>query len=192
MLDEKGICELIQRDVFRMQILNTVAELHLSDWWIGAGFVRNAVWDYLLSKDVSTPLNDVDVIYFDPHDIPDGEMNVKSTSSEDTYEKQLRDVMPLVKWSVKNQARMHLLHNDEPYSSSEDALSHWVETATCVGIKLDQTSNLKIIAPYGIDDLVSLRVRPTEYFKNNLDEFYRRIEKKNWLSLWPKLVVYKE
>lgn len=173
-----------------MQILHRVAELELKDWWIGAGFVRNAVWDYLHEKDVSTPLNDVDVIYFDPRDYSEDELIVKATTSEEKYERHLGKVMPGVKWSVKNQARMHYFHNDSPYASSEEALSHWVETATCIGIKINNSGKLELIAPYGIDDLVLLKVRPTKYFLNNLDEFYERIHKKKWIFLWPKLIIY--
>lgn len=58
------IQELIQADPERMPLLKTVAALALPDCYIAAGFVRNMVWDYLHDYD-ATPLNDVDVVFFD-------------------------------------------------------------------------------------------------------------------------------
>jgi len=51
----------IQEDRYRMNILSIVSSLKLPDWYIGAGFVRNLVWDHLHNFP-STPLNDIDVI----------------------------------------------------------------------------------------------------------------------------------
>lgn len=183
------IIRLIENDTMRMNILRDVASLGLPDWWIGAGFVRNCVWDYLHGYKVSSPLNDVDVIYFDMSDFTAQEAVLESTPREDNYQELLRKKNSNVMWSVTNQARMHIFHNDQQYQSSEDALAHWVETATCIGVRLNKDNTLELIAPYGLDDLTQLIVRPTPYHKDNLDEFYNRIEKKKWLTLWAKLHV---
>lgn len=47
-----------------MRLLIIVADLKLPDGLIAAGFVRNLVWDHLHGKN-ATPLNDVDVIFYD-------------------------------------------------------------------------------------------------------------------------------
>ena len=99
--------------------------------------------------------------------------------------------MPNINWSVTNQARMHLFHNTKPYQSSKKALGDWVETATCVGVKIDDKNKLILTAPHGIDDLVNLILRPTTYTEKNLKEFKKRIEEKEWLIKWPKLKVAK-
>jgi len=67
MSHEQRIIQLIKSDELRMKALRLVASLHLPDWLIAAGFVRNAVWDSLL--DVTTPLNDIDVIYYCSSDV---------------------------------------------------------------------------------------------------------------------------
>lgn len=38
---------LLLNDPLRMQALCAVRDLQLSDGWIGAGLVRDAVWDHL-------------------------------------------------------------------------------------------------------------------------------------------------
>ncbi len=36
---------VIESDQAAMRVLRATADLGLPDWWIGAGFVRNRVWD---------------------------------------------------------------------------------------------------------------------------------------------------
>ncbi len=82
-----------------LEPLRTVAALGLPDAWIGAGFLRNAVWDALhgLPFDANPP-GDVDVVWFDP---------ARATPAEDAaLEARLRATHPAVPWSVRNQARM--------------------------------------------------------------------------------------
>jgi len=58
--------ELLDRDPVRSRIVAMVSSLRLPDCWIGAGFLRNAVWDHLHGRVVSAPVEDIDVIWFDP------------------------------------------------------------------------------------------------------------------------------
>ena len=46
-MTEKDILDLIKRDKWMMDILRVAEKLNLPDWIIGAGFIRNKVWDYL-------------------------------------------------------------------------------------------------------------------------------------------------
>ena len=57
---------MIQEDKEIMSYLYAVEKLQLDDTWICAGVLRSKVWDTLSKK--STPINDIDVIYFDPRD----------------------------------------------------------------------------------------------------------------------------
>jgi hypothetical protein len=179
-MNEKEILKVIEEDVLMMEVLECVAKLHLPDWWIGAGFVRNKIWDYLHNYQERTALNDIDVIYFDLKNIDE--------STEKKYEAWLQEKVNLP-WSVKNQARMAKVRKDGPYTNSSDGLSRWVETATCVGVKINSEKRLELTAPNGIEDLVNLIVRPSPSYKNDLQTFCERIENKHWLSQWPKLKV---
>lgn len=191
-LTEKDIVELIEKDEWMMEVLRSAESLNLPDWWIGAGFVRSKVWDHLSNYKKRTPLPDIDIIYFDKSDFSSKEANSYSTKSEDKYQEKLSRLIPDVKWSVTNQARMHTYHNRTPYKNSEEALSEWPETATCIGVRLKK-GKLRIIAPYGINDLVNFTVKPipkySEIFKFIPNEYKNRLKKKKWLEKWPKLTI---
>lgn len=176
------IAAVIADSPWHMDVLLAVKELNLMDWMIGAGFVRNAVWDHLHGYDCYTPLLDVDVIYFDPVDA--------GPSHDQGYEMQLSAMLSGVPWSVRNQARMHVLNDDQPYRSSEDAMAHWLETPTCVGVKLSECGALSVIAPYGVADLLALAVRPTPSVFKKPKIYCDRIEQKNWPKSWPSVRIF--
>jgi hypothetical protein len=159
--------------------LEAVASLELSDCWIGAGFVRNAVWDALHAGFDGLIIGDVDVVYFDSN---------HTVEDENTMEARLRDAMPNLDWSVKNQSRMHLRNGDAPYANTSDAMMHWPEVCTAIGAR-SCASNIELIAPFGVDDLVELRVRPTPAFGEKLDIYRKRLASKRWHERWPQLVV---
>ncbi|MFA5934084.1 MAG: nucleotidyltransferase family protein [Candidatus Paceibacterota bacterium] len=181
MENEDKILELIKNDNYRMDALRAVKSLNLPDWIIGAGFVRNPVWDYLHEYKEQTPLTDIDVAYFD--------LNNLNEEVEKEYENKLKEIIN-AEWSVTNQARMSKINNQSKnYISTEDAISHWPETATAIGVKLDNNNKLELIAPHGINDLLNLNLRMTPGFGDGCESFLKRVEKKQWLIKWPKLKV---
>ena len=173
---------IISDDPIRRRMLEIVRSLNLPDCWIGAGFVRNAVWDYLHGRGSSTVSTDVDVIWFDAK---------RCTPEEDeALEAVLRSLDPTVIWSVKNQARMHVQNGDEPYLSTTDAMRYWPETATAVAVRLREEGSCEIAAPLGLDDLFELIIRPTERFTSAKKAIYQdRFKSKNWLTIWPLLTL---
>ena len=52
---EKLFLSILSEDEFIIQKLKEVKELDLPDCWIGAGFVRNKIWDYLHGFDLDNP-----------------------------------------------------------------------------------------------------------------------------------------
>jgi hypothetical protein len=161
-----------------MEVLRTARSLALPDWWIGAGFVRALVWDHLHDYRTPTTLDDIDLLYFD-------QSNLNETF-EKQQERRLAQLMSGIPWSVKNQARMHLRNGDAPYACTEDALQYWLETPTAVAVKLDDRDRLDLIAPYGVEDLLNLKIRPTPSGRQRPDEFIDRVQNKNWLNNWPR------
>ena len=113
---------------WRQAALAAVADLGLPDGWIGAGFLRTPVWDRLHGKNTATPLDDLDVVFFDPSNL--------DPATEARLEARLRAAQPGLNWQVRNQARMHLRNGDRPYRSTADALRHWLETPTAVALRL--------------------------------------------------------
>lgn len=166
-------------DPKRMQALRIAASCNLPDWCLAAGFVRNLVWDQLHGYASSTPLNDLDLIYFCPADC---------TEQRDRALEQQLIAHTSLPWSVKNQARMHLRNLDASYQSTADAMSYWVEVETAVGAMLTASGELKIVAPFGLALLFDLSITLNPK-KLKLSEFQQRIVDKKWLELWPKLKV---
>lgn len=163
-----------------MNILRTAEKLNLPDWLIGAGFVRNKVWDHLHGfsrPEVNTA--DVDLVYFDP--------NGNDQKTDEELTQRLKEETG-IEWEIVNEAYAHKWNSLPPYKSTEDALAHWPETATSVGVYLDG-GGLKLVAPYGIDDLVNLVVRPSPKFPDGAGRVKERMTQKKWIEKWPKLRV---
>jgi hypothetical protein len=69
-------------------------------------------------------------------------------------------------------------------------MRYWPETATAVGVRLDAQGQIEVAAPFGLDDLFALIVRPTQRFVVNKHSVYLdRIRSKNWLASWPDLRI---
>ena len=177
------IARWISGDSRRLAMLRAVARLHLTDCWIGAGFVRNLVWDRLHGFADATPLNDIDVLYFDRSDL--------SRATERALEARLRRALPGEPWSVRNQARMHRRNNDAPYRSTCHALTFWAETPTAVAVAL-RGARMEVIAPFGTADLLGMTVRPTPRFRHKMAIYRARLAGKRWRDRWPRLSVLEE
>ncbi|MED2792425.1 nucleotidyltransferase family protein [Bacillus wiedmannii] len=181
---EQDIIRLIENDEWIMDILQMAKSLELPDWWICAGFVRSKIWDTLHDYEIRTATPDIDVIYFD-------QLHTDEVY-EQLLEKALVNMDASIPWSVKNQARMHVVNNMPPYSSSVDAISRFPETATALGVTLDELNNVILTAPCGIEDVLSLQVRPTAHFletKERIHMYKNRVIKKNWQSKWPNITI---
>lgn len=173
--------QLIQRDAWRMECLEAVESLDLPDWYIAAGFLRNAIWDAVHDKPERTTLNDVDVVYYD--------RGGPGAIDEAQVEAALKTRCPEVKWEARNQARMHLRNGHAPYRDSAHAIEHWIETATCVGVRIGRDGRLEIVAPYGLGENWSLRVAPNPRIRYPAALFKERVREKRWLEHWPRLQV---
>ena len=145
--------------------------------WIGAGFLRNAVWDALHGRapDVAG-LADLDVIHLDAACL--------DPAADADWEMRMRAALPLP-WSVTNQARMHGRNGHAPYADCADAIAHWPETATAVAVRLG--NGIELLAPHGLDDLLGLILRPTPAFAGRPEVIARRAAKKGWFQRWPRL-----
>jgi hypothetical protein len=170
---------IITSDRERMRVLSLVRELDLPDCWVAAGFVRNCVWDFMHQRSPSPLSHDIDVIWHDP---------LQASSGHDAMlEGTLRAKGSALMWSVKNQARMHERNADRPYLSASDAMRYWPETATAVGVRLSDKTRIEVSAPFGLDDLFALVVRPTERFVTEKQSVYAdRMHAKKWQAIWPK------
>ena len=179
MLFKEKIIELVKQDRLRVEALECVQQLNLPQCYIAAGFVRNLVWDHLHKNVTSTPLNDIDVIYYDADEADE--------STYLNYELILANKMPELNWQVRNQAIMHIRNKDQPYRSTIDAMSFWPEKETAVAIRKSDNNHYECISAFGFESLFHFQI--THNPKRKRAVFETRLASKNWLSKWPMLKV---
>ena len=181
MRDAADIAYFIAHNPRMMHCLAVLAAHGPEGAWIGAGFVRNAVWDHLSGKDTeATPLADLDVVFHDPE--------VATAEHDARIEAALSLAAPDLPWSVRNQARMHERNGHRPYRDVADALTHWPETATAIAARLGP-QGVEILAPFGVGDVLEMIIRPTPAFRTKPEIPLARLEAKGWLTRWPGLRV---
>jgi uncharacterized protein len=178
---EQEILDLIKQDKWMMRIILIASSLSLPDWIIGAGFVRNKVWDHLSGNEKQTvDTRDIDLVYFD------------SNGNDEKSDEKLSEEMKIktgIEWEIVNEYYAHKWNNLPPYTSTEDAISKWPETVTAIGVTMDKNNELKLFAPYGIGDLVNFVVRPSPKFKGGIDKVKERVIKKKWKEKWPNITL---
>ena len=213
MQDLKRLGDIIKRDPFRMRCLRALRALDLPQGYIGAGFVRNAIWDELHARATPTPLNDIDVIYFSgeinpPQSVASADNTLESVPQPQAYspnsaaansglkaqeqaiEHELARMVPQANWQVKNQARMHVAHAHAPYQNCHDAISYWIERETCVAVRLLANDDLDILAPFGLEANFAGTISINPKYPRP-EVFKQRFASKNWLTVWPLLKVHK-
>jgi uncharacterized protein len=180
--DAQDVYDFILDDPFRRSVIEAARSVGLPDGAIGAGFVRQPIWDYLHGFQPADRFADIDVLYFDPSDLtPESEMRI---------EQELGRRMPGVPWEVTNQARMHV-HNDDPaYHDTEDAISHWLETPTALAVRLLPRATAGLIAPFGFVDLLAIQIKPTPAGIRRREAYRKRLRQKDWHQRWPKVRMY--
>ncbi|MBI5256863.1 MAG: nucleotidyltransferase family protein [Burkholderiales bacterium] len=168
-----------------MAALRAAASLGLAQWCIGAGAVRNRVWDALhgLGAAHAAPAgSDLDLVYFDAtHTGPQHEAALQA---------RLAALQPGLLWEVVNQAGVHHWYGGgvAPLHSLAEGIATWPETATAVGVTLAAGGALRVIAPLGLADLFTLRLRHNPA-RAPRAVFEQRIATKGWLVRWPRLRV---
>ena len=145
-----------------MDVMMIVRGFGLPDWMVFSGAVYQPVSNAITDRPLEHGLNDYDLGYFDGVDL--------SWAAEDSVIQRVAAAMPprlRNQVEVRNQARVHLWFESrfgEPYSplkSSTEALSRFTAPAFAVGARLEPDDTLSIFAPFGLDDLFELRLRPT-------------------------------
>jgi hypothetical protein len=169
-----------------MDALEAARRVGATDWMIGAGAVRTAVWDRLHGYQAPTPVADIDLIFFDARDL--------SERRERAVQARLSAELPRVAWGVKNQAAVHLWYAKrfgfavEPLGSPADAVATWPETATCVALRLRADDQPEVCAPLGLDDLLGL-VHRRNPRRVSVEEYEDRLAAKRIAERWPKVTI---
>jgi hypothetical protein len=176
--------EIIRSHQWLMTLLQIVSDITEARCYIGAGAVRDVVWDQMFGFSDHDAINDIDVVYFDTHRI--------GGDSDAELQKRLTQEHPAVEWEVTNQAGVHLWFEDcgddiAPYSSIEEAVASWPEHATAIAVRIDN-DQFDVIAPHGLDDLLAMRVRHNPVQVSEA-KYQSRLSKKRYHERWPNVEI---
>jgi hypothetical protein len=171
----------LRQNAWLWEVIQQWKAYDLPDCWVVAGAIAQTVWNLAGNYPLAYGIRDLDVVYFDPDDLTE--------EAERLNEARLRFRFPDLpaKLDVKNEARVHLWHERHfgysimPYRSAVDAIGSFPTTVTAVGLRWTG-SHLECCAPFGLEDLLGLRVRP------NKRQITRRIYEDKiarWRALWP-------
>jgi hypothetical protein len=184
------LIRLIYATPWFMSVLDAVRTCKPPDWLVGAGVIRNLVWDHLHQYRTPTPLADIDAIFFDPQDVRPGRDHI--------VQQQLAQRLPEVTWEATNQAAVHLWYEEvfgfsvPALHSSEEAVGTWPETATSVAVRLLSNDQIHIVAPCGLTDLFTMMLRRNPC-RVTREQFIQRLHSKQIVRKWPYVqVIYDE
>lgn len=178
--------EIVRGSPRLMQVLRHARDFDLPDWLIFSGAVYQPVLNRLTGRDVDYGIKDYDLGYFEAGDISYEAEDVVIRRVAQALAPPLRDMV-----EVRNQARVHLWFESkfgEPYTPLADtteALTRFVSSTFAVGVRLEADERLTVVAPFGLEDLFALRLRPNLLRPTN--GFARTAAAA--LARWPELVV---
>lgn len=183
---EARLTSIVRQSEWFWAALVATRSLKLTSWCIGAGAVRNLVWDELHAFRTPSALSDIDVAYFDSTDF--------SAARDARFKLRLTDMLPGVRWEVTNQAAVRLWfertfgHPVSPLGSLEESVASWPEFATSVGVVLRDDDSVDVIAPHGLDDLFSMVIRRNPR-RVSVETYRKRVAEKQYRKRWPRVVI---
>lgn len=180
------LVQILRASPALMTVLETVREVDLPDPLVFSGAVYQTVWNALTGRPADHGLKDYDVGYFDTD---------TSYAAEDVVLRRVAAALPKPlrdRVEVRNQARVHLWFPQhfgapyEPLAGTAEALTRFVCPAFAVGVRLGQERRMEVVAPFGLDDVFAMRLRPNP----------RRPLSRDWDTIigsvrrrWPELTV---
>lgn len=177
---------IIRSDPDLMQLLASIRGVQLPQWRLVAGCLYQTVWNVLTGRDRGTGIKDYDLIYFDDSDL--------SWTAEDRV---IRAVAAATRGcvgpvEVRNQARVHLWFEARfgtaypRLYSADEAIQRYASIVHAIGVRLEHDDRLDAVAPFGLDDLFSMVIRPN-YALENAVSHMRKARRAQ--AIWPEIIV---
>ena len=177
---------IIRADPDLMRLLLRLRSVRLPQWRLVAGCLYQTVWNVLTNRPPRTGIKDYDLIYYDRDDL--------SWEAEDAVIQRVaaatQDCLGPVE--VRNQARVHLWFATRfgceypALSCADQALRYYASAVHAVGVRLEDDDRLDIVAPFGLDDLFAMVIRPNRVLHNATSHASKAQRAK---SIWPEVVV---
>lgn len=134
-------------------------------------FARDAVWEAAHQR-APQPVAPIEITY------------VNRARTEPAIDAQLRVELraraPKKAWTVENAAR-----RGPEVRSMRQVLRAAADTTRAVGLRLSRSGNLQVLAPYGLDDVFDLVLRPTR--GGSVDALRAEAESQGWVNRYPQL-----
>lgn len=177
---------MVRADSHLVALMVAARDLDLPQHRVVAGCIYQTVWNTLTGRPAGTGINDYDLIYFNEADL--------SSESEAAIEGRVRGRLanapaPI---EVRNQARVHLWFEDyfgicyPALSCADEAITRYASTTHAIGVKLADDGRLDIFAPFGLDDIFALTVRPNYALPNQATHERKASRVK---AVWPELTI---
>lgn len=177
---------IIRSSPLLMEVLTALRDDALPDHLLVAGALYNLVWNRLTGRPDLTGINDIDVFYFDDRDL--------SYDAEDLVIQRFAETfahLPLPV-QIRNQARVHLWFEQKfgspfsPLAYSAEMLTRYASRSHAVAARLETDGSLTLHAPFGLEDIFSMRVTPNPVLANKKAHDAKAARAK---TIWPEVTV---
>ncbi|WP_040592028.1 nucleotidyltransferase family protein [Mesorhizobium metallidurans] len=178
--------DIVSADPLLGETLKRARGLDLPDWLVVSGALYNSVWNHLTGKPSGYGIRDVDLFYFDESDL--------SYEAEDGVIARAAPAfagLPLPV-EIRNQARVHLWYPLKfgracpRYTSSSHSLGFFASQTHAVGVRMDNDSQLQLVAPFGLDDIFAFRITPNRVMDNRQTHETKGAQAR---ENWPEITV---
>jgi uncharacterized protein len=188
-IGEGAFLELIEQNHVLSEIIGRGGELDLPDAWLAGGCLFQTAWNVLAGRDPVESIKDYDLFYFD------GER----TSGEAEAEANGRAARLFgslgCEVEVCNQARVHEWYAEAfgmtgypRLTKTTDGIDRFLATCCMVAVRISPDARREVYAPLGLDDLLSLVMRPNPWFPDAPSDAFAR-KAARWSATWPMLKV---
>ena len=179
------LLEAVLADPGAAFVLRALPETGLPDAMLFSGAIYQNVWNALSGLPPGAGVSDYDVGYYDPD---------LSWEAEDVWIKRCAPRFAGLdkEVEIRNQARVPLWFAKKygverrPLASTADAVSQFAAHAHAVGVFVDQTGELAVCAPYGLDDLFGFTVTVRQPLAAR-EAFLAKLDRQK--AIWPLLTV---
>jgi hypothetical protein len=143
------------------------------------------VWNFLTGRAPDYGIRDYDIFYFDAD---------TSWEAEDANIRRVAAAVSDIRVSVevRNQARVHLWYPNKfgiaypPLQRATQGIDRFLTVAAQIGIR-PALRNYEIYAPHGLDDLLTLTIRPN--LCPNFSAPLYEAKAAAWKARWPELTI---
>lgn len=181
------LAAIIAGDRDLMLVLRRFAALELPQGWLVSGAIYQSVWNVLAGLPRRTGIKDYDLIYFDDTDL--------GWEAEDREIRRVAQVFADSGLTIelRNQARVHLWFEARfgtppgpPLTSALASLRRYASIVHAVAARLDPRGCIEIAAPFGLEDLFAMRIRPNRALDNRATH---KAKAERMRAIWPGLEV---